>query len=75
MVRIHSNAGGRIGEDDLNSFESGRGRGRAGDSNLLEYGRERSRGLSARIQEGEKMKRNFSLILCFESTVFYRCGA
>ena len=28
MVRIHSNAGRRIGEDDLNSFESGRERTR-----------------------------------------------
>ena len=69
MIRIHSNAGGRIGEDDLISLESGR---------------ERTRGRFkfARIWEGEitqviranpgrrKMKKNFSLILCLMNLLF-----
>ena len=37
MIRIHSNAGERIGEDDLNSLESGRERTR-GDSNRSNAG-------------------------------------
>ena len=69
MIRIHSNAGGRIGEDDLNSLER-REKTRGRFEFVRKRERERSRGLFARMQEGEKMKRHFSLILCLMNLLF-----